>query len=230
LAAERAVEHGKHSLFGALVEQYDQAQPRPARPAEFAAAAGAELVGRGITQRLLINDEVRAETARHLIPPSGYSLLRWGTVIPEEWVGQASVLEKTAGECEPSAVDDAASEQSYLRQYEVMRQGRGRRAHQIGMVGPDGRLAGFSSVSVTASNPVQTLQGMTVVQRDHRGGGLGRVLKSANLHYALEAEPQMRTVDTTNDDTNVHMIAVNRQIGYRPTEFRAFWKLALPVR
>jgi GNAT superfamily N-acetyltransferase len=230
LAADRAAEHGRGSLLTGLVEQYDAAHPRPSRPVEFAAAAGAERVGRGLTQRLVVDDQVRVETLRHSTPPSGYTLERWGTVIPAAWVGQASVLEMTTGDCPAEALDAAASEGSYLREFEVMRQGRGRRAYQVGVVGPDGRLAGFSSISVTAGNPVEVLQGMTVVSREHRGAGLGRVLKSANLLHALAFEPELRVVDTTNDDNNAAMIAVNRQLGYRPTEFRAFWKLNLPIR
>jgi RimJ/RimL family protein N-acetyltransferase len=161
--------------------------------------------------------------------PSGYSLLRWGTVLPEAWVGQASMLEMSSGDCAWDEATETPAPGSYLRQFEVMRQGRGRRAYQTGLLAPDGRLAGFSSISMTTSNPAEALQGMTVVQRNHRGAGLGLVLKSANLQHALDSEPGLRVVDTTNDDTNIHMIAVNRKLGYRPIEFRAFWKLELPT-
>src|SRR5206468_12498885 len=143
-----------------LVEQYDAAHPRPARPAEFAAAAGAQLVGRGLTQRLVVDAEVLARTAAQAMPPRGYTLLRWGTVLPEAWVGQASALEISSGDC---AWDEAAATQaegSYIRQFEVMREGRGRRAFQAGLVAPDGRLAGFRSISMSASTPSEALEGI----------------------------------------------------------------------
>src|SRR4051812_16472230 len=229
LAVERAAERGRRGLLGSLVEQYDAGHPRPARPVRFATAAGAVPVGRGLTQRLVVDAEVRARAEEQATPPSGYTLLRWGSVLPEAWVGQASALEIASGDCDADTAAATPAEHSYLRQFEVMRQGRGRRAYQTGLVAPDGRLAGFSSISMTTGNSVEALQGMTVVQRDHRGAGLGLVLKSANLRYALDFEPELRVVDTTNDDTNVHMIAVNRRLGYRPIEFRAFWKLDLPT-
>jgi GNAT superfamily N-acetyltransferase len=224
-AVARARDHGRNALVGALIEQYDEDHPRSGGPAAFAAAAGADRVGCGLNQRLQITAAVRQRLTAAAVPPAGFTLLRWGSQLPDEWVLPTSVLEGSLGEQAAPPEHDVPLSQTFARRLERMRLGRKRRAYQLGVLAPDGQLAGFTSISMTATNPTEGFQGMTVVGKAYRGNGLGRVLKAANLLYALETEPELGLLDTANDVENEHMIAVNRWMGYQPIELRAFWKL-----
>jgi RimJ/RimL family protein N-acetyltransferase len=51
--------------------------------------------------------------------------------------------------------------------------------------------------------------------RSHRGHRLGLLLKSDMMRWLGEAEPQLRTIDTWNAESNDHMIAINERLGYR---------------
>ena len=51
--------------------------------------------------------------------------------------------------------------------------------------------------------------------RAHRGHRLGLLLKAEMNLWLAGAEPQLRTVDTWNAESNDHMIAVNEMLAYR---------------
>ena len=55
----------------------------------------------------------------------------------------------------------------------------------------------------------------TAVARDHRGHRLGLLVKSAMNLWLAESEPELKTIDTWNAESNDHMIAVNEELGYR---------------
>jgi GNAT superfamily N-acetyltransferase len=57
---------------------------------------------------------------------------------------------------------------------------------------------------------------MTSTLRSHRGRGLARLAKIAAIHACREAGIERLT--TSNDLTNVPMLAINDRLGYRPTE------------
>ncbi|MFI1002585.1 GNAT family N-acetyltransferase [Streptomyces galbus] len=223
-ARARAREHGRRTLTATVVESLPDGPGLDPAPAAFAAAVGAVRSGgsAGLHQWLDLRrhnplaDGVPA-------PPPGYSLVTWGTITPDEYAVQVSALELSLGDT-PSDAADAEVRSSYARKFETMRVGRGRRAYHTGVVHErSGRLAGYTSVSKTAGHPEFALQGMTVVHRDHRGHGLGRILKLANLDHVLRHEPAVRLVETANDETNDAMIAVNASLGFERFERWVTW-------
>ncbi|MER7045391.1 GNAT family N-acetyltransferase [Streptomyces jumonjinensis] len=223
-ALRRAREHGRSTLSATVVESLPGGPPQDPGPAAFAAAMGAARsdIPAGVHQWL---DLDRHDPLAGGVPatPAGYSLVTWGTVTPDEYAVQVSELELSLGD---APVDRAAQEvrTSYARQFETMRQGRGRRAYHTGVVHDgSGRLAGYTSVSKTTGNPAYALQGMTVVHREHRGHRLGMLLKLANLEYVLRHEPAVRLLDTANAEDNQPMIAVNAAMGFEPYDRWVFW-------
>jgi hypothetical protein len=78
-----------------------------------------------------------------------------------------------------------------------------------------GELAGNSVVAVEAERPHVGHQHDTSVVRAHRGHRLGLLLKTDMMLWLADAEPELRTVDTFNAESNDHMIAVNEELGYR---------------
>jgi GNAT superfamily N-acetyltransferase len=78
-----------------------------------------------------------------------------------------------------------------------------------------GELGGHTVVGVEAARPHIADQHDTAVAEAHRGHRLGMLLKAAMVLWLAEDEPQVRTVDTWNAESNTHMIAVNDALGYR---------------
>jgi GNAT superfamily N-acetyltransferase len=57
-------------------------------------------------------------------------------------------------------------------------------------------------------------QGITIVDRDHRGHRLGLLLKIENLRLVRENFPHIRAIWTDNADVNAPMIDINVTLGY----------------
>jgi GNAT superfamily N-acetyltransferase len=223
-AKERAAAHGRDCLTATVVEPLPDGPAADQGPAAFAAAVGATraTTGSGVHQWL---DLARHDPLAGGLPavPAGYRLVTWGTITPEEYAVAVSALELSLG---GASLEDAEQqvETSYARRFEKMRVGRGRRAYHTGVVHVDsGKLVGYTSISKTTGNPQHALQGMTVVHTAQRGHGLGLMIKLANLRQAKENEPALRMLETTNDERNAAMIAVNAAMGYRPTDRWVVW-------
>jgi len=58
-------------------------------------------------------------------------------------------------------------------------------------------------------------QGYTLVLPGHRGHGLGRWVKAANLQQLAQVCPTVRRVHTWNASENEHMLAINTELGFR---------------
>jgi hypothetical protein len=70
-------------------------------------------------------------------------------------------------------------------------------------------------VTVDTERPQIGAQEDTTVVRDHRGHRLGLLLKADLCRWLLAVEPQLRTLDTWNAESNDHMVGVNERLGYR---------------
>lgn len=89
---------------------------------------------------------------------------------------------------------------------------------------PTGRLAGFTEFSVPPHAHRAAMQYATLVVREHRGQGLGMLLKLANLAYLPEASPGHPSVVTFNAEENLPMLAVNEALGFTPIAYEGAWR------
>jgi len=73
-----------------------------------------------------------------------------------------------------------------------------------------------NTVVFAYSDPEYTdaFQGITIVDKDHRGHRLGTLLKLVNLRLLREHFPQVRAIWTDNADVNAPMIGINVVLGY----------------
>ena len=100
--------------------------------------------------------------------------------------------------------------------YETAQLNAGLRLHRyLARHRTTGELAGNTVVAVEEERPHIGHQQDTSVVASHRGHRLGLLLKTAMLLHLADAEPQVRTIDTFNAESNDHMIAVNEDLGYR---------------
>ncbi len=83
-------------------------------------------------------------------------------------------------------------------------------------VAPDGAPAGATQLLVSRLRPPLGAQSDTAVLAPHRGHRLGRWLKADNLARARSHQPALAVVQTSNAQSNSHMLAINVDQGYRP--------------
>jgi GNAT superfamily N-acetyltransferase len=89
---------------------------------------------------------------------------------------------------------------------------------------PSGNLAGFTELAWNPKRASIVWQYGTGVVVAHRNKGLGRWLKAANMEAMLRANLSARFVRTGNADSNVPMLAINRQMGFKPFSAQATWQ------
>lgn len=83
-----------------------------------------------------------------------------------------------------------------------------------------GVSVGYTEIFVNRHDPEIITQDDTLVDRDHRGHGVGRALKLANLEnlMSLEEAGQARWVQTYTALDNAPMLALNRAFGFREAD------------
>lgn len=89
-----------------------------------------------------------------------------------------------------------------------------------GLAHDGGAAVGYTEIFVNRHDPEILTQDDTLVDRDHRGRGIGRALKLANLEN-LAAAPEAKSsrwVQTYTALDNAPMLALNRALGFRAAE------------
>lgn len=190
----------------------------------FAAAHGFEQKSVIVGRRMLLADtppdlaeQVRATQDG---PAAAYEVVVVPVPAPEELIEDLAAV---FGDINDAPHDDIEIEEEVfeperVRGYEQAQLGMGQRLHQlVARHRETGVLAGHTIVAVYRTRPQIGDQHNTVVRGGHRGHRLGWLLKAAMLLHLAEVEPQLVSLDTSNAETNRHMIAVNEELGYRVT-------------
>ncbi|QIK65420.1 GNAT family N-acetyltransferase [Nocardioides sp. HDW12B] len=163
-------------------------------------------------------DALEAEAApRH----DGYRLVTWQRRVPEELMAAYCRLQSVfLDEAPLGEMEIQAEPWDAKRVHERDDRLAGAGRHQIGAVAlaPDGSPAGLCELSVAEADPAVGMQGITLVLPEHRGHRLGMALKIATQRALRTAEPRCTHVFTDNADVNVHMNAVNDQLGFETVE------------
>lgn len=138
--------------------------------------------------------------------------------MPDSWLGDRAVLQQRMSTDAPSDDLELEEEQwdaARLRSSLDRSLKSGRRiVETVARHVPSGQLVGFTQVMVSASQPGLAYQDDTLVLREHRGHALGLRLKATNALRLMDALPEVTSVRTWNADSNAHMLAVNRRLGY----------------
>jgi GNAT superfamily N-acetyltransferase len=214
------------------------AATRTSTPAEgefFAAAVGARRMTREKRRMLdvasvsdvkiaALLDEARAAAV-------GYSVIAWRGRTPDRFVTDLAALRSLMStdppqgelELEPELWDAARlidAERSVIA-----------RGRQLLVVAArhdaSGDLVGYTDLGVPSGGGAVGYQWDTIVHADHRGHRLGLRIKLENLRELKAQLPEVRYVNTWNDDANSHMLAVNQRLGFQVMEGWSEWQLDL---
>lgn len=93
---------------------------------------------------------------------------------------------------------------------------------------PTGTLVAYTGFLLPKHPRTHAWQITTVVAPEHRGRRLGLLVKLANIQHAKSLEPELSFVDTTNADSNAHMIAVNDALGFVSCDVHVVYQATIP--
>ena len=149
---------------------------------------------------------------------SDYELLRLRGPVPEELIVAYC---EVAASINDAPLDDLELEDDdynpqRMRDHEKAMAGRQLDLYRVvARHRETGELGGHTAMMVERRAPALAYQEDTAVAPAHRGRRLGLALKTDMILWLAEVEPEVRTVDTWNTESNDHMIAINETLGYR---------------
>jgi GNAT superfamily N-acetyltransferase len=161
--------------------------------------------------------------------PPGYRLVQWIDHAADELVaGLANLTARMSTDApledmdwEPEAWDAAR-----YREKEASALARGRTRYASAVVHePTGAVVAMTDIAVSRHRSHVAYQWDTIVLTEHRGHGLGLLLKARNHELLVKSEPTARWINTWNAESNTHMVGINERLGFRPTEYWTEWQL-----
>jgi GNAT superfamily N-acetyltransferase len=93
-----------------------------------------------------------------------------------------------------------------------------------------GTVVAYSVAAVSNEHHDHVDQWGTLVDPAHRGHRLGLAVKCAMLAALSEAFPGKRFIETTNAETNRHMVAINEALGFEIAQVYGDFQRRLPPR
>jgi GNAT superfamily N-acetyltransferase len=157
--------------------------------------------------------ECRIDAVAAHRPPAGYALEVFEGEAPEAWAAGVARAKQSVGDIDPSSpIDWAVAE---LRRQTAVQARRGV-LHTV-VAHTDGDVVAFTDVVVPrgdGTDPTRAHQAGTGVAPGHRGRRLSAALKSASAQAVRARHPEVTVVETTVDDGNAAMLAVNASLGF----------------
>lgn len=185
-----------------------------------AAQAFADALGFAVVQRTirLSLDLAAADRGRWEVAPApGYRLERWAGRSPAELLGSYAAARNAISDAPTgdASFSEPAWSPQRVRDEEATAAARQCELRVVAAVAEQSaEVAGYTCLEVHESQPDVAIQQDTAVLAAHRGHGLGAWMKSASLIGLTTDHPAVRRVRTSNAAGNVHMMRVNRQVGF----------------
>ncbi|GAB7041700.1 MULTISPECIES: GNAT family N-acetyltransferase [Catenuloplanes] len=207
----------------------------PARPGDgsaFAAALGYQRASTAHGQLLDLRD-VPAERLLARVTPhtGGYSPVVWSGDVPEADVADIAYLNARLIEDAPTGDLEWEAEKpdpSVIRNYERTYRDKGSTLFHAAMRDDrTGRLVAWTMIEQLDDPSSWGWQQITLVDPAHRGHRLGLAVKLHNHLQVRARAPELHHVHTWNSDANHHMIAINAELGFRPSGATVDWQIHL---
>lgn len=160
-----------------------------------------------------------------------YVVRTWDLPTPDDLADDLAVL-RTRMSTDAPAGGTATSEDPWdaarvvEEESALARMGR-RRIHAGAVHRASGRLVAFTEIDLPSTDGAPADQQYTLVLREHRGHGLGMLVKGANLRRLAEVAPEVTRVVTFNADENEHMRRINHTLGFHLYAVSGGWRLDL---
>ncbi len=201
--------------------------------AEFCRQFGAEPAMVGEENRLDLRgvdrDLVDRWIAEGPVRAPGYRLLFVAGRTPPDLADRAAEVLNVMNTAPREDLDigDIRFTAELMRQYEDAGEAAGEeRWAYYAVENATGRFAGLTDITIRPSLPDRVFVGDTGVDPAHRGRSLGKWLKAAITRRILDELPPVRWVITWNAGSNDAMLAINRQLGFRPAVIGTTWQVA----
>lgn len=152
--------------------------------------------------------------------PLDYEVVQWVGVTPDRWLEDLAVLHRAMSTDTPTGgaeLEEEVFDAERVRSGDEVwtRAGLGQLYTAV-LHAPTGRLVGFSRVFHDPGKPSAADQWETLVLKEHRGHGLGWLMKT-HSHAALGRRwPAVTRIVTGNASENAHMLAINHRLGFEP--------------
>ncbi len=157
-----------------------------------------------------------------------YTLVQWREVTPAELLADHADLRTAMNDAPRESLDleDEIYTSERVRAYEATMSERGDELWATCVRDElSGRLVGLTDIIGPGGWPEVAFQEDTVVLNEHRGHGLGRWIKAANLAVLLQDRPCTRWVQTFNAEVNRHMLDINEAMGFRAVAEWGEWQV-----
>jgi GNAT superfamily N-acetyltransferase len=159
-----------------------------------------------------------------------YRVHTWAGDVPEQWREDYAVLLTRMSTDAPAAGLDI-DEDPWTVERLVEEEERERDSPRTYLTAaaehvPTSTLVAFSVLSAPTERERAVSQDDTLVLKEHRGHRLGMLLKAANLDFLQTERSGHPAVTTFNAAENVHMLAVNDALGFKPVVWLGAWKRA----
>ena len=189
----------------------------------FATALGASVASTEAEGRIdepasqLRHWEELAASARRVAARAGFALERVAGPCPAHLAASLAQAKSGMNDAPTGALDlePRSTDVAELRAVEASYAAAGVRQYRVLARRSDGQVAGYTELLVGGDDPGLGRQEDTTVLAGSRGHRLGLWLKAEMLVWLAAAEPGLRVIQTWNDVTNAHMLAVNDLLGSR---------------
>ena len=163
--------------------------------------------------------------------PCDMELAHWVRRCPGEWIDTLVSTVNAMNDAPTDDLDiaDTIVDAEMMRAEIEARAARGLEYQGVLAVTAEGDAAGATEVFVNRHRPAASWQWNTVVMPAHRGRGIGRWMKAAMWQRLRATEPEVTALQTGNAASNAHMLAINTEMGFRPTHLMGCWQADLKV-
>ena len=161
--------------------------------------------------------------------PADLELVHWARRCPDQWIDALVATANAMNDAPTDDLDiaDTIVDAAMVKTEIEARNARGLEYQGVLAVTAGGEAAGTTEVFVNRHRPAASWQWSTVVLPAHRGRRIGRWMKASMWQRLRDTEPEVAWLQTGNAASNAHMLAINNEMGFKPTHLMGCWQTDL---